>query len=333
MSGTKKALFLLLAVGILVAAGILYRQTEQAPEAGSPLTLYGNVEIRKVNLGFRVAGRIAEMAFQEGERVAAGAVVARLESTPYRDELTLALANEEQAAARLAMFEAGARKQEIAQARALVAERRSTAANLDKTLRRSTELVEIGAVSQQQFDDTRSALNEARARLNTAEEALALTREGFRPEEIRAARADLQAAQARTAGARTRVEDTLCKTPQEGVILTRVEEPGAIIAVGQTVMTLALDTPVWIRAYVEEPDLGRLTPGAKALIFTDTRPRHPYRGHVGFISPEAEFTPKTVQTEALRTRLVYQVRILADDPRRNLRQGMPVTVRLANDEH
>lgn len=324
----KKKLLVLLVLIALIVGGACYWDSRRKPEAEDSLTLFGNVDIRKVDLGFRVGGKLAEVAFEEGERVQSGQIVARLDNIPYRDELNLALARQEQAAATLAKLEAGTRPQEIVQAEALVRERRATVNNLEIEYLRMKTLVESGAVARQLFDNADAALKEARARMATAQEGLKLAREGFRGEDVDAARADLRAAQASSASARTRLEDAVCQAPTDGVILTRVEEPGAIVAAGQTVLTLSLDTPVWVRAYVEEPNLGHLHPGMAAQVFTDSRPDRPYAGHVGYISPEAEFTPKTVQTEELRTRLVYQVRVIADNPDHGLRQGMPVTVKL-----
>ncbi|MBU0965488.1 MAG: secretion protein HlyD [Proteobacteria bacterium] len=328
----KKKMILLLLILAAVAGGFVYRTMHNKQIGTGELTLYGNVDIRKVDLGFRVGGRIAEVLVQEGDRVQAGQVLTRLDNTPYLDELNLAQAQLEQAAAVLKKMEAGTRPQEIAQSAALVRERQASVKNLQTEYQRLKNLIATGAVSQQSFDNTSAALAEATARLATAQEGLNLAREGFRNEDIEAARADLQAARARMAGAGTRLSDTEIKAPQQGIILTRVEEPGAIVGIGQTVLTLALDTPLWIRAYVEEPDLGRVYPGMPAQIFTDSAPNHPYQGQVGFISPEAEFTPKSVQTEELRTRLVYQLRIVADNPDHGLRQGMPVTVRLTEKE-
>lgn len=326
----KLPLFLVLLAVLVVSVAYRWPWMEK-PGLDGTLTLYGNVDIRKVDLGFRVAGRIAEMPFQEGARVTSGDLLAHLDEIPYRIELDLALAQEAQAAAQLAKLEAGSRPQEIAQAEALVRERQVRADNLDVEYGRLAALLVEGAVARQLADDARANLAEARARLDTAREGLKLAREGFRGEDIAAARADLRAAQARVAVARTRLSDSECRAPDGGVILTRMEEPGAIVAAGQTVLTLALDTPVWIRAYVEEPDLGRIRPGMKAQVFTDSR-TEPFPGQVGYISPEAEFTPKTVQTEELRTKLVYQVRVIANDPAHGLRQGMPVTVRIPPDE-
>lgn len=327
----RKLPVLLVLIAFLAGGAYYWNLQRREPATKDLLTLYGNVDIRKVDLGFRVGGKISAIAFQEGDRVQSGQIIARLENTPYQDELNLALAQQEQAAANLAKMEAGTRPQEIAQAEALVRERQATASNLEIEYRRLDSLLKINAIARQLFDNVNAGLTEAKARLATAEEGLKLAREGFRTEDIDAAQAALHAAEARSAGARTRLDDTVCKAPDTGIILTRVEEPGAIVGTGQTVLTLSLDTPVWIRAYIEEPDLGRIYPGMTAQVFTDSRPQ-PFAGHVGYISPEAEFTPKTVQTKELRTRLVYQVRIIADNPDYGLRQGMPVTVKLQADE-
>ena len=319
----------LAAVLLALSGGVsAYLLLRQPPAQKGVLTLYGNVDIRSADLGFRVGGRIAAVSVEEGDHVAPGEILARLDAAPYRDELDLAKAQRDQAAAQLAKLEAGYRPQEIAQAAALVEQRRAALVNLEIDFRRKKNRLALEAVSRQAYDDAAARLKEGRAELTNAQEALKLKREGFRAEDIAAARADLEAAAARTETAKTRLADTAIAAPATGFILTRVEEPGAIVAAGETVLTLSLENPVWVRAYVDEPDLGRLAPGMTAQVVTDTAPGHPYHGHVGFISPEAEFTPKTVQTTELRTRLVYQVRIVVDDPDHGLRQGMPVTVRL-----
>jgi len=328
----RKLPALLLLITILAGCAYYWNRQRQEPTTKDLLTLYGNVDIRKVDLGFRVGGKVSAIAFEEGNRVLSGQDIARLEATPYQDELNLALAQQEQAAANLAKMVAGSRPQEIAQAEALVRERQATASNLEIERQRMETLLKSNAIARELFDNVDANLTEARARLATAQEGLKLAREGFRSEDIKAAQAAMQAAEAHTAGARTRLDDTVCKAPDTGIILTRVVEPGAIVGAGQTVLTLSLDSPVWIRAYIEEPDLGHIHPGMAAQVITDSRPQQPFTGHVGYISPEAEFTPKTVQTQELRTRLVYQVRIIADNPDHGLRQGMPVTVKLRTNE-
>ncbi len=168
----------------------------------------------------------------------------------------------------------------------------------------------------------------AAARRNSAREALTLIEEGSRSEDIAAARAELAAAQAALASARTALADTELRAPSEGIVLSRVREAGAIVSPSDIVYAIALSEPMWIRSYVSEPNLGRLAPGMRVEIVTDGAPDKPYSGTVGFISPVAEFTPKTVETPELRTHLVYRFRVVVDKGSDGLRQGMPVTIRL-----
>jgi HlyD family secretion protein len=169
----------------------------------------------------------------------------------------------------------------------------------------------------------------AQARQAAAAQGLRLLDEGTRAEDLAAARANLEAAQARLAMAQTALADTRLLAPQAGVVLSRVREPGAIVAPGEVAYVVSLTRPVWVRAYVGEEELGRVHPGLEVAVVTDSAPGRPYRGRIGFISPVAEFTPKSVETPDLRADLVYRLRVVVDQPDEGLRQGMPVTVRVA----
>lgn len=322
---------ILLALAVVVVAGFFgYRhwQQQDGVNGGDTLTLYGNVDIRKVDLGFRVGGRITQILFEEGDKIHRGDRVAVLDRVPYENDVALAHAARDRAAAERDRLESGSRPQEIRQARARVAEHQATLLTLKEEHRRNSALVTQNVVSRQSFDNSLARRDAARARLESAREALALAEEGFRKEDIAAGQAQFAEAQARLESTRIRLADTVVFAPADGVLLTRVMEAGAIVAAGQTVATLSLNDPVWVRAYVPEPDLGRVWPGMPAEILTDSWPEQPYRGHVGFISPEAEFTPKNVETPRLRTDLVFRLRVIADNPDEGLRQGMPVTVKL-----
>ena len=312
--------------GLLERLGLIDAQS-------NALTLYGNVDIRQVELGFRVAGRIAELRFQEGDTVKKGDLLAVLDDRPYLDALDVASADLAAREADLKKFAGGSRPQEIAAARANVAEREATLKNAENLVERRQALVKTGAVSREAYDDAVRARDEARARLQSMRETLKLVTAGFREEDIAVATAQLAAAQARVDSAKTSLGDTQLYAPESGVILSRVREPGAIVAAGATAYTVSLTDPVWIRTYVAEPRLGHVAPGMKVEVFTDTAPDKPYSGQVGFISPVAEFTPKTVETADLRADLVYRVRIVVTNPDNGLRQGMPVTVRLIEPEN
>ncbi len=291
-------------------------------------TLYGNVDIREVTLGFRVPGKLSKLLYDEGDKVKAGEVIARLDDEPYRNQLASAHAQVESLRARLTLRETGNRPQEIAQARSLVREREAAAVNAERLFKRAEELLADKGVSTQERDTAEANHQEAQARLKSARDNLALLEAGFRSEDISQAKADLAQTEATLATARLQLQDTVLTAPSDGVILTRAQEAGAILQTGSPVFTLSLVTPVWVRAYVHEPDLGHIHPGMKVEIRTDSVGGKPYKGQIGYISPRAEFTPKTVETTELRTSLVYRLRIVVENPDDGLRQGMPVTVNL-----
>lgn len=316
----------LLAVGVAAIAFWLFH-LHNRKKANEALEFFGNVDIREVNLGFRVSGKVAQVLRDEGDEVQAGEILAKLDDEPYRREADEARAQVAALRARCQLLDSGYRPQEVAQAKAMVHEREVTAANAERLYKRQEELLGSKAVSLQDRDDAQARFREADARLHSAQEQLALMEAGFRQEEIAQAKADLARAEAALASSELRLADTVMKAPARGVILTRAQEPGAVLQSGTTVLTLSLKEPVWVRAFLQEPDLGRIHPGMLVQVHTDSR-QNPYQGQIGYVSPRAEFTPKNVETRELRTSLVYRTRIVIRDPDDGLRQGMPVTVTL-----
>ena len=367
----------------LISGGYWY-ETQRAEKTGKNLILFGNVDIRQVDLAFRVGGRVASMRVEEGDTVKTGDVVATLDPIPFRDnfdavraaattaeaqtsntiaqhtaaksQLATAQANLKGAEATLAKVKAGNRVQEIQTAAAQLAAAQVTYNNAEKEFVRQDDLAKQGTISQQQIDNIRTTRDNALARLNVAKETLNLMQEGSRMEDIAAAnaareaamasvdtasanleaaataidaaRANLAGAVAQAQAAQTQLDDTVLTAPADGIVLTRVHEPGEMLASGATVLTLTKSSPIWIRAYVPEPMLGNVKPGMKVQITTDTAPDKPLNGSIGYISSESEFTPKTVQTPELRTQLVYRFRVIVDSDSDNvLRQGMPVTIK------
>ncbi len=328
----KKFIKITVLLAIAVGIGFAVKSKFAEPEAANrPLTLFGNIDIRQVALGFRTSGRIASMEYEEGDAVTKGQVLASLDKGPLQDSLALYKAQVGVAEAGVAKLEAGTRPGEIAQAKAVVEERATALANAQALRDRQLALAKSGAASKQAADDSRAQYDVAAAQLASAKEALALAKEGPRIEDIAIARAELTAAKAKVAQAERQLTDADLNAPADGVILTRVQEPGAIVATGATVYTLSLKAPIWVRSYISGPDLGRIHPGLEVDVVTDSRPGQPYRGQIGFISPVAEFTPKSVETEELRTDLVYRLRIIIKKPDQALRQGMPVTIHLPDN--
>jgi HlyD family secretion protein len=323
-----KIRILIVIMALAVAAGAVWWYQKNHDTVGTALILYGNVDIRQVNLGFRVGGKLAKLAHDEGDQVNAGEVIANLDDEPYRNQAASAAAQAASLRARLQLRERGNRPQEIAQARALVEEQGVISDNARRLFQRSEEMLAIKGVSLQDRDNAEAAYRETEARLKSSRQNLDLLEAGFRAEDVAQARAELQQAEAALASAELQVKDSVLTAPSDGVILTRAQEAGAVLQAGSTVFTLSLLNPVWVRAYVQEPDLGRIHPGMKVEIFTDSSKDKHYQGQIGFISPTAEFTPKTVETPELRTALVYRLRVVVADPDQGLRQGMPVTVKI-----
>jgi HlyD family secretion protein len=223
---------------------------------------------------------------------------------------------------------AGPRKAEIAQAAATLNERLADLQNLTLAYERAARLRPNGTISQAGLDEASAMKSAAVARADSAREALELLHEGSRAEDIATARASLAAAEANLASARTSLGDTELRAPNDGVILSRVREEGGVVSSSDIVSVLSLRQPVWVRSYISETDLGKIHPGMEVTVYSDTHPDAPVKGTVGFISPVAEFTPKSVETAELRTDLVYRLRITIADAGPQLRQGMPVTIKL-----
>jgi HlyD family secretion protein len=224
---------------------------------------------------------------------------------------------------------AGSLPAEVARERAAVAEARAAKGYADTELGRTRKLVEAHAVPAANLDTALTTSRQADARLASANESLRLVAQGSRGEDIAGGRAMVEVAQANVAAAQTALDDTRLLAPSPGVVTSRVREVGAIVSPNDVVYVVALTRSVWVRTYVSEAALGKLRPGTEVAVQSDSEPRHPYRGHVGFVSPTAEFTPKSVETPELRTSLVYRLRVNVDDPAPGLRQGMPVTVVVA----
>lgn len=271
----RKRIFIIAAT--LIAGAILFAYWERRHAAPrNTLVLYGNVDVRQVDMAFQVMGRVEKMPFDEGDLLQPGALMGVIDKRPYEDQVREAEANLEAV--------------------------RVNYANAEKIFNRRQKLISDGGVSEEDLQNTETSKDVYAANLKQAEAALAI--------------------------ALTNLQYTEVFAPTEGTILTRIREPGSVVNVGDPIYTLSITSPVWIRAFVAEPDLGLIYPGMAATVHTDTPNGKVYEGHVGFISPVAEFTPKTVETTQLRTDLVYRLRIYADNPDRGLLQGMPVTVHL-----
>ena len=326
MMTRRKIIVAVIALGLLVTAfatngfGLFGRN-----DNSGALTLYGNVDIREVDLAFDAPGRIDGIEVEEGERVEEGALLATLDRNRAQDRLNQSDAQIAEARANLAKLANGSRPQEIAQARARLAAAQAQLADARSDHDRRASLVDEGAISRDQWEQTVATFRRAQAEVSDASASLSLVSAGARSEDVAAARARLRAAEASRDSASTDLEELQLFAPTAGTIVTRAAEPGSIAQPGQNVLTLSIDRPMRVRAYVGEPDLPHVAPGMKVKVSVDGRDEA-YDGTIGYISPSAEFTPKSVETESLRTDLVYRLRITVTNPNRALRQGQPVTV-------
>ncbi len=325
---TKPRIIAIAAVLILLIAAIATNGFGLIGRAsGGPLSLYGNVDIREVDMAFRVSGRIAAIDVEEGAKVEPGQLLAVLDPAPVDSRITEADAMIAQARAQLAALQNGSRSQDIGQARAQVDAAQAALRKAQQDVDRRQALVEPGAISRDLWQATVSQRDQAQAQLAGAQQTLSKLQAGPRVEEIEGAKAQLRAAMAARGTLVVDRGDTALRAASAATVITRAQEPGAIVQPGQTVLTLSIDRPLRVRAYVAESDLSRIAPGMKVEVTADGNART-YHGTIGFISPRAEFTPKTVQTEDLRTDLVYRLRITVSDPDDGLRQGQPVTVKV-----
>jgi len=327
----RRVVIVIAALLVLAGAGwLVYRQfSGTRPDK---LIIYGNVDIRQVNLGFRVSGRLKEMKSEEGDVVQAGDLIAVLDDGPYQDQVHLAEAQVAQAQASYSKMVNGFRLEEIEQARAQLAQAKANYDNALRTFEREDKLLQTHVISQSDYDAATSSRDSLKAMVQSAQANLNLELAGNRKEDIDNAKAQLDNAQANLDNAKRNLTDCQLHASVDGVVITRAVEPGTIVATSTIVYSICETSPVWIRTYVDEGDLGRIYPGMKALVYNDTYPNHPYTAQVGFISPIAEFTPKNVETRELRADLVYRLRVILEKPDRYVRQVMPVTVQLL-DEH
>lgn len=323
----KTRILVIIVIIALGAAGwkayeTLYVAQEQ------PRTYYGNVDTRTVTLGFRFLGEIRTVLKDEGMTVQRGEKLAELESEPMRYRLQEVEANLDMAKAELQKLRAGFRDEEIREAKAQLAETRALLAKAEDSYRRAEALVKTNSTSQEHYVQSKWAYEQTRAQVEKAQALYTLRQRGYRAEDIRAQEARVASLEAKANQLKRDLYDTTIYAPVDGVILSRFKEPGSIANPGEGVFEMARSDEFWVRAYVDEPLLGHVRPGQKMLIYTDSR-QEPYAGHVGFIAPNAEFTPKTIQTEELRADLVYRFRVIIEHPDGAIRQGMPVTLKAA----
>jgi HlyD family secretion protein len=318
----RMPLLILLAAGI--AAGVYsYPRLARKTDPDHGLTLSGNIEAHESLVSFKVQGRIIDLPVEEGQSVAPGALLARLEDADYRQRVRIDEATVQVRASNLALALAGTREQEVKalQQAMLDAQADLQQKRLDDD--RAQHLFSKDGVSAQERDLAHTALKRAEAAFQAAQQRYNQAVEGSRKEDIAIARANLTAAHANLGLSRVNLDYTTLYAPSAGVITVRQAELGEVVAPGTPVVALADLDHIWLRAYIAETDLGRIHWGQKATVTTDTYPGKQYHGRISFISSTAEFTPKSVQTYKERVTLVYRIKVDIDNPNHELKLGMP----------
>ncbi len=323
-----KKLLPVILILVIAGAALAWFKLRPPPAPDNVLTLYGNVDIREAQLTFNASEHVEAVLVEEGEHVSKGQLLARLHPDLFRSQVAQAEAQVEAKRQQLAKLKAGNRPEEIDKARAEVEAARARAKAAHDTWQRLQRLVKKKLASREEVETAASNANAAQAQLEAAQAALRLMEAGPRKEDIAAAKADLKAAEASLALARQNLANTELHAPADGIIRTRILEPGDMASPLKPALTLAFANPVWVRAWLPETLLGRVKPGMPVSIVTDSYPDKRYSAWVGYVSPTAEFTPKNVETPELRTRLVYQMRIIACNGNEELRLGMPATVHI-----
>lgn len=321
----KRASIWLLALSIFPLL-LAFRWPWQSVDESRQIELSGTVEAREIDLAFQVGGRIATLRVDEGDSVQIEQEVATLDAHDFELTLSNAIAQTEAAQAALAALRAGTRIQELRVAEAQLAKAQADLDYIRVEFKRIADLVAKKLAAQDQLDQARQRQNVALAGVEQALQNLALLREGPRREDIDQAAATLRARQATAETARRQLEYTRLQSPVAGMVSVRLAEAGEIVSPGKTILRIAELSRPWVRAYLNEKDLTRVRLGQAAQIRIDGLPDKVFEGRLAFISPTAEFTPKTVETHALRVDMVYRVKVQVDNPNGVLKLGQPADI-------
>jgi membrane fusion protein YbhG len=318
-----KKVVISVALLILVGAIVFFVLRQKKPKEENVIRVSGNIEITDAAVSFKIPGRVVERLVSEGNQVKEGQLVARLDHIDLQQEVELQRAAVAAERANLNELEAGSRPDEIEQAEAALFRAKAEEERWNKDYQRQQGLYERDVISERELEAARMSYDTARARVREASEALTLLRKGPRTERIEQARARLHQAEEALALAETRLGYTTLVSPLHGLVLSENVEAGEYVSAGTPIITVGKLDPVWLRAYIDETDLGRVHIGQAVRVRTDTFPGKNYQGRVSFIASESEFTPKNVQTEKERVKLVYRIKIDISNPQTELKPGMP----------
>jgi HlyD family secretion protein len=315
---------LLIVIIVVIIAGLLYYFFTRNKEEGNDfIKVSGNIEATEVDVGFKIAGRIVNRFFEEGDWVDNGKVLAKLDDEDLRNRLEVARAMLMSAQARLSKLLAGSRPEEIREAEAALNQAKFDLENKQAHYERMKPLFERGVIPMETLDNADAGFKIAKASFQRATENYLLVKEGPRKEDIEDGRAQVDQARASVKLNETQLSYTTLYSPISGVVLVKSGEIGEVVNPGTSIVTLADIENVWLKAYIPEMDLSKVKWGQEVIVTTDLRPKKEYKGKISFISSQAEFTPKQIQTEKERVTLVYRIKVDISNPDHELKPGMP----------
>jgi HlyD family secretion protein len=316
--------WLMFMVVIAGVSGLVYYLSDRdRGERNSFIKVSGNIETTEVNVGFKIPGRIVSLPIQEGDWIQRGKVIAKLDDEDLRQRLELARATLKSTQARLDKLLAGSRPEEVREAEASLHQAQFDFENKKIQYERMKALFDRGVIPKETLDNAETGHKIAKAALQRATENYQLIREGPRKEDIEDAKAQVEQSRASLKLAETQLSYTVLYSPISGVVLVKYGEVGELVNPGTSILTLADIENVWLKAYIPETDLSRIKWGQEVTVTTDLRPQKVYKGRISFISSQAEFTPKQIQTEKERVTLVYRIKVEIPNPDRELKPGMP----------
>jgi HlyD family secretion protein len=319
----KKKLIPLVILIIALALGGYFYFKNQHKEDSEKVRVSGNIEITDVEVSFKIPGRVEKRSVSEGQEVKAGQVIARLDNQDLAQDIAQRKAQMSAAQANLLELETGSRPEEIAQAEAVWERARAEGERAKLELDRQKKLFEREVISAREYDLAKTTYDGTEARIREAKEMLTLVRKGPRREKIDQAKAALEQAREALGLAQTRMGYSVVTSPISGIVLSENIEPGEYVSPGTPILTLGDLSRVYLRAYINETDLGRVKVGQKVRLFSDTFRNKSYEGKITFIASQAEFTPKNVQTQKERVKLVYRIKVDVPNPQMELKPGMP----------
>ncbi len=329
----KKVITVVLLLTALAAVVYFSLRLTAKRQTLNVLKITGNIESHDSVVGFKAQGRLIELPVQEGQYVHEGDLIARLDSNDYQQQVKIDEATLHSREAELALALAGSREQDIKAAEQSLLDAQADLELKKIEFQRNQAQYEINAVSAEARDTAATNLKRAQAAYERSRQTYNELVEGTRKEQIAIDRTNVSAARQNLELSRIRLGYTILHAPASGVVTVRQAELGEVMAPGTPVVTISDMDHIWLRGYVGETDLGQVRWGQPATVRTDTFPAKTYKGRVSFISSEAEFTPKSVETHTERVTLVYRIKVDLENPNHELKPGMPADAEIELTGH